>query len=62
MADVDDPQTQQAAEALGGEDTAIVTDLTVGPDGRVFIPKKTRERYGIEEGDFVDAVLVVGEQ
>lgn len=62
MADVDDTQTQQTAEALSGADRAIVTDLTVGPDGRVFIPKKTRERYGIEEGDFIDAVLVVGEE
>lgn len=39
------------------EKTAIVTNLEVGSDGRITVPKKVRERYEIEEGDWVDCAL-----
>ena len=38
-------------------DVAIETDWRVGADGRLHIPKETREKYGIEEGDHLDAII-----
>lgn len=37
----------------------VVTDWTVKSDGRLTIPSDKREKYGIEEGDDVDAVMLV---
>lgn len=37
----------------------LATDLRVGASGRLTIPEGKRERYGIEQGDFIDAVFIV---
>lgn len=34
-------------------------DLKVGAGGRITIPEQKRERYGIEQGDWVDATFIV---
>jgi len=51
---------QKTAEELADDDqqVVVVTGLQVGTDGRLHVPKSTRERYDIGEGDYVDAVLV----
>lgn len=41
------------------EELVVVTDWTVKSDGRLTIPSDKREKYGIEEGDDVDAVMLV---
>lgn len=35
----------------------VLTDWRVGSDGRLHIPKDKREKYDIEEGDYIDAIL-----
>lgn len=37
----------------------VVTDWKVKSDGRLTIPSDKREKYGIEEGDDVDGLLLV---
>jgi len=59
MATNDDAHDRAEELADEQEQLVPVTDWKVGSDGRLHIPKDTRERYGIEHGDFVDAVLVV---
>lgn len=34
-------------------------DLKVGAGGRITIPEQKRERYDIEQGDWVDATFIV---
>lgn len=56
----DDAERQQDSE----ENTPAVVevkafDLRVGAGGRLTIPEEKRERYGIEQGDYVDAVFTV---
>lgn len=62
MATNDDARRQ--AEELADENDRIVTvaDWRVGSDGRLHVPKDTRERHGIEEGDYVDAMLIVPDE
>lgn len=40
----------------------VATDLRVGASGRVTIPEEKRNRYGIEQGDYIDAVLFVNSE
>lgn len=42
-----------------GDEIVIITDWTVKSDGRLTIPSDKREKYGIEEGDDIDAILRV---
>lgn len=59
-----DTAPEERAESLAEEDdeSVLITDWKVRSDGRLTIPKDTRERHDIEEGDYVDAVLVVPEK
>lgn len=41
------------------EELVIITDWTVKSDGRLTIPGDKREKYGIEEGEDVDGLLLV---
>lgn len=50
-------QLQETEDGTVG-DLVVVTDAVVKSDGRLTIPAETRERYGIEEGDYVDALLM----
>lgn len=59
MDETTNPQTKAETLAQDRQRTVTVPDLQVGTDGRLYIPATTRERYGIEPGDYVDAVLVV---
>ena len=60
--EITDEAAQKAEELADDNDRLVVgTDMKVQQDGRVTIDGDTRERYGIEEGDFIDAVFVVGE-
>lgn len=54
-------ETRQSGAESGSDDTVEVKafDLRVGAGGRLTIPDEKRERYGIEQGDFVDAVFTV---
>ena len=60
--EITDEAAHKAEElADDGDRLIIATDMKVQSGGRIGIDSDTRERYGIEEGEFVDAVLVVGE-
>lgn len=60
--EINDEAAQKADELADDDDRLIVvTDAKVQSDGRISIPYETRERYGIEEGDYLDGVLVIGE-
>lgn len=61
MAYNDDAERTAAELADENDRLVLVTDWRVGSDGRLHIPKTKREKYDIEEGDDLDAVLVVGE-
>lgn len=58
----DDTREQPDGLADDNQETVAVTDLILGSDGRITIPKDTRERYDIEEGDYLDAVLVLDDK
>lgn len=53
-------EAEKAAEAIGtDEDEMIVfTDAVVKSDGRITVPKSSRDRHGIDVGDYVDVILV----
>lgn len=60
--EITDEAAHKAEELADDDDRlVIVTDAKMQSGGRIGIDSDTRERYGIEEGDFVDAVLVLGE-
>ena len=58
---VNDTSTVDDADVPDSEDKTrvLATDLRVGAGGRVTIPDEKRERYGIEQGDYIDAVVFV---
>lgn len=58
--DSNSTESQESVTEQDGKETVIITDWKVGTDGRLHIPKEKRERYNIEEGDYLDASLVVG--
>jgi hypothetical protein len=35
----------------------VATDLYVGEAGRLTIPEEKRDRYDIQQGDYIDAIL-----
>ncbi len=49
----------QKQETPEDDEMVIVTDWKVKSDGRLTIPKDKREKYGIEEDDDVDGILMV---
>jgi hypothetical protein len=60
--EIADDAAQKADDMADDGDRLIVaTDMKVQSDGRISIDSSTRERYGIEEGEYVDAVLIRGE-
>jgi hypothetical protein len=60
--EITDEAAHKAEELADDDDRLVIaTDMKVQSDGRVSIDSATRERYGIEEGDYVDGVLVLGE-
>ena len=60
---VNDTSTVDDADVPDSEDKTrvLATDLRVGAGGRVTIPDEKRERYGIEQGDYIDAVVFVAD-
>ena len=56
-----DMETLQMVDELDDDskERVLATDLRVGASGRITIPESKRERYGIEDGDYVDAVFIV---
>lgn len=66
MTDTDTADALARLTALSGDgdgtEMVVLTDWTVGSDGRLHIPQDKREKYGIEEGDDIDAVLAVAEE
>ena len=55
-----DDEVQKKAQFLTDEDEPliVITDWKIGSDGRLHIPQSKREKYGLGEGDYVDAILV----
>lgn len=56
---IDTPAERTAQALLEEDDIIVVPDLKVGEGGRLHIPKDTRERHDIEEGEYVDCVLAL---
>jgi len=55
-----DTTTDAAVEPdTDGKERVVAADIKVGKAGRMTIPESKRERYGIEQGDFIDIVLFV---
>lgn len=56
-----EPQQSDDTDAQHTDDTVEVeaNDLKVGAGGRITIPEQKRERYDIEQGDWVDATFTV---
>ncbi len=46
-------------EELDDIEYVEANDLKVGAGGRITIPEQKRERYDIEQGDWVDATFIV---
>lgn len=59
-----DSNAKQAAEAIQNSDGELIvfTDARVKSDGRLTIPKESRERRDIEPGDYVDVILVTDDE
>jgi hypothetical protein len=53
LADISDRETDDDAEIV------VITDWKVSSDGRLYIPQEKREKYDIEEGDYIDGILRV---
>lgn len=44
------------------QDVLVIGSAQVGTDGRITIPNDERERYDIEDGEFVDAILILDDR